>query len=405
MSRRSEATPQVNRSTSSSSRSTTTPQVNRSTTSSSRSTTTPQVTRSNSGNTRSGGAGNHVGGSTTRSGDAGSHVGGSTTRGNGDKGTVTVPSTTRRSDSSAGKVDKVTKSDRTSTVGNRTTDARPSVTPPAGNIKPGNNDKGGNGKPGGIDKGGSGKPDNGRGDNGRGGNGRHGGNDKPGGIDKGGNGKPGGIDKGGHDKDRHGDRGRNVNGYNPKNRYDYSGHHYRDEFSRHHTNHSWSWHRPLPPPVRYYRPVLREWYRPVVPYGWHYYTGAPVIDRILGISFGSLFNTSIDYLYYNGYEIDGFADHVIYLRDVALINFLWEDVMLCFDNADMLVNAQFIYHNYYNDTYRYDRIYNSLCRVYGPPITGDSRGVSWFGGSGNGWVTLSTYQNLGHYYMTLSIGY
>ena len=405
MSRRSEATPQVNRSTSSSSRSTTTPQVNRSTTSSSRSTTTPQVTRSNSGNTRSGGAGNHVGGSTTRSGDAGSHVGGSTTRGNGDKGTVTVPSTTRRSDSSAGKVDKVTKSDRTSTVGNRTTDARPSVTPPAGNIKPGNNDKGGNGKPGGIDKGGSRKPDNGRGDNGRGGNGRHGGNDKPGGIDKGGNGKPGGIDKGGHDKDRHGDRGRNVNGYNPKNRYDYSGHHYRDEFSRHHTNHSWSWHRPLPPPVRYYRPVLREWYRPVVPYGWHYYTGAPVIDRILGISFGSLFNTSIDYLYYNGYEIDGFADHVIYLRDVALINFLWEDVMLCFDNADMLVNAQFIYHNYYNDTYRYDRIYNSLCRVYGPPITGDSRGVSWFGGSGNGWVTLSTYQNLGHYYMTLSIGY
>ena len=119
----------------------------------------------------------------------------------------------------------------------------------------------------------------------------------------------------------------------------------------------------------------------------------------------TIFETSIDYLYYNGYEIDGYADHVIYLRDVALINYLWDDVMLCFDNDDRLVNAQFVYSSSYDNTTRYRRVYNSLTRVYGAPITNDSRGISWYGGGCNGWITLSTFTNMGRHYMTLSIGY
>ena len=102
--------------------------------------------------------------------------------------------------------------------------------------------------------------------------------------------RPGG--NGGHNGDR--------SGFGSHNHFNYSGHHYYNDFHRNHINHSWSWSRPLPPPARRYRPTLLDWYRPVIPYGWHPYTGAPIIDRILGLTFGTLFDASIDYLYYNG---------------------------------------------------------------------------------------------------------
>ena len=237
---------------------------------------------------------------------------------------------------------------------------------------------------------------------------------KPGGN----GGKPGGngnVDKDKNGKDRHntkpgGNGGRDhhdrPNGFGGKdNHFDYTNHHYHNDFHHNYTHHSWSWSRPLPPPTRPYRPVIYEWYRPVIPYGWAPYSGAPVIDRILGLTFGSLFDTSIEYLYYNGYEIDGYADHIIYLRNVILLNHLWDDVMLSFDAGNRLVNAQFVYHSSSYNNYRYRRIYNSLTRVYGAPITSDSRGISWYGGGCTGWITLSTNIDLGHHYMTLSIGY
>ena len=139
--------------------------------------------------------------------------------------------------------------------------------------------------------------------------------------------------------------------------------------------------------------------------GWHPYASAPIIDRILGITFGTLFDTSLDYLYYNGYEIDGYADRIIYLRNVPLLGLNWGDVMLCYDDMNRLVNAQFIFYSTYNDHRRYDRVYNSLCRVYGTPFTNSNNALSWYGGGSTGWVTLTTHSNLGHYYTTLSIGY
>ena len=135
------------------------------------------------------------------------------------------------------------------------------------------------------------------------------------------------------------------------------------------------------------------------------YAGAPVIDRILGITFGTFFDISLDYLYYNGYEIDGYADNIIYLRNVPLLNLIWDDVMLCYDSAGRLVNAQFIFQTSRSNHYRYNRVYNSLCRVYGSPVISNIEGISWYGGNATGWVTLTTHNNLGHYYTTLSIGY
>ena len=147
------------------------------------------------------------------------------------------------------------------------------------------------------------------------------------------------------------------------------------------------------------------WYRPVIPAGWYPYAGAPVIDRILDLAFGTLFDASLDYLYYNGYEIDGYADHIIYLREVSLLNLLWDDVMLSYDSYDRLANAQFVYHSAYNDRARYERVYRKLCRVYGNPFRCDDGSLSWYGGNNTGWVNLSMRSDLGHYYTTVSIGY
>ena len=90
---------------------------------------------------------------------------------------------------------------------------------------------------------------------------------------------------------------------------------------------------------------------------------------------------------------------------MRLLNLYWEDVMLCYDNYDRLVNAQFIFQTSYYDRNRYNRVYNSLCRIYGSPFTNNDGSLSWYGGNSTGWVTLAMHDNLGHCYTTLSIGY
>ena len=359
---RSSATPQVSRSGSATSRSSATPQVSHSSsTTTSRSTTTTQVRR-----------------------DA-------TTRGGSNHSKTTAPSTTLRNDNSTGR-----------TV---------MTTTPNSEIK-----KGGNGKPGG-DKGGI---DNGRRGNRDGRNGNGGiGSDSRGKRDRNGN-RPGNNGNNGNRPDDHngskdnkghnnhnarpGDNGKHGgnHGYSPKHRYDYGGHHYRNEFAWNYSHHSWS--RPLPPPVRAHRPAPLVWYRPAIPVGWHPYAGAPVIDRILGLMFGSLYEASLDHLYYSGYYIDGYADNIIYLRDVPMLNLYWPDVMLNYE-LGRLANAQFIYHSSYYDRARFDRVYNSLRRIYGAPVYQDGMTISWYGGNNTGWVTLTMNENYGDYYTTMSIGY
>jgi hypothetical protein len=129
-----------------------------------------------------------------------------------------------------------------------------------------------------------------------------------------------------------------------------------------------------------------------------------VIDRILGLVFGTLYNASLDYLYYNGYYIDGYADGIIYLRDVPMLNLYWPDVMLNYE-YNKLINAQFVYYSSYYDTSRYNRVYRSLHRVYGAPVYRDGMTVSWYGGGSTGYVTLTMINDHGDYYTTMSIGY
>ena len=369
---RSAATPQVDRSSRVSGHSASSPRVDRSSSVSSSRAATPQVTQRStpSRNNDITPRGNR--GATTRGGNSG-----------GSKGTVTHPSSSPRpSDSAIGTRDKATKSDRTSTVAPSTMTDRHGSTRRGDGTRPGINTRpGGNTKPG----------------------------DNKGGIDKPG-GNKGGIDRpsGNRPNDRHGKRpggnGRpnDNHGYSPKHRFDYSNHHYRNEFSWNHSHHNWS--RPLPPPARAHRPAPLLWRRPVIPVGWRPYASAPVIDRILGLMFGTLYEASLDHLYYSGYYIDGYADGIIYLRDVPMLNLYWPDVMLNYE-YNKLVNAQFVYHSSYYDRARFDRAYRSLCRIYGSPVFQDGMTISWYGGNNTGWVTLTMTDSYGDYCTTMSIGY
>jgi len=406
----SSAAPQVSRSSSSSSsRSQATPQVNRSNPTTSRSQTSPQVNRSNPttgaptsverrSDTRPSTVTTPSSGTPNRS-NSSSHSSGSRNQGHGNGNGTIDRGGNSSGQSGSGHVaplDNKTKhtTSRTGMTDDRTKASSPNSTTGTRVGKPGGDKPGGNG---------GGKP-----------NGGNGGGKPNGGVSGGNHGdKPGG----GHGNEGHGKRpndkgnghkgnghkGNDRHGFDSRNHYDYTGHHYRNDFHRNYTHHNWS--RPLPPPARPYRPAPIVWYRPVIPAGWTPYYGAPVIDRILGITFGTLFDVSLDYLYYNGYYIDGYADNIIYLREVPLLNLIWDDVMLCYDSSSRLVNAQFIIQSASYNTYRYDRVYRNLCRVYGNPVARTSEGISWYGGNSTGWVTLSMHNNLGHYYTTLSIGY
>lgn len=227
------------------------------------------------------------------------------------------------------------------------------------------------------------------------------------GSDRGGRGNHDRDGRGNFDNNR-GNNGGNHHGYGPNDRtghtrpYNYDRHPHRDHFSWNYSHHNWS--RPLPPPARPYRPAPLRYYRPVVPVHYRPYRGAPVIDRILGIMFGTLFDASLDYLYSSGYYIDGYADNVVYLRDVRMLNLYWPDVMLSYDGG-RLANAQFVYMSNYNDRSRYNRIYHDLSAVYGPPISVEAGMSTWFGGNTTGYVTLSLGSNYNRFYTTLSIGY
>jgi len=377
----SSASPQVTRSTNRS----TTPKVSHNSTSrvsTTRSSATPQVNR-NSGSNRPT--------TTVRPDNSGSSKRGSGTR--TDNGSITRGSRSNSGSSSNGTMTR--RSDNTPKVGTTSSPTRTDRNANVGDFNNRGNNKGNKDNRGGMgnDKGNKGNRDGMGNNNGR--NGNHGNN----GNHNGHNGKRDNMgNRNGHNGGYHG----NHNGYSPKNRFDYSNHHYRNEFHRNYTHHNWG--RPLPPPYRAHRHAPWRWYRPVIPAGWHPYAGAPIIDRILGLMFGSLYDVSLNYLYSSGYYIDGYSDGIIYLRDVPMLNMYWPDVMLNYD-LNRLVNAQFVYYDDYYNLSRYNAAYNSLCRIYGSPVFSDGMTISWYGGNSQGYVTLSMAEDYGGYYTTLSIGY
>ncbi len=179
-----------------------------------------------------------------------------------------------------------------------------------------------------------------------------------------------------------------------------------DRFHNHYRYNDWSWHSPMRPPHRPYRPASLWYYRPVVPVGFRYYVSAPVITGVLGLEFGTPFGSSLNFLYYNGYEIDGYCDNIVYLRDVPMLNYVWSDAMLQYD-YNGLTFVQFTISSPYDDRGRFNRLYNDLCMAYGTPIrrAGYNGYYSWYGGNGVGYVNLNLSYDAGRYFTILSFGY
>lgn len=145
------------------------------------------------------------------------------------------------------------------------------------------------------------------------------------------------------------------------------------------------------------------YYRPVLPYGWSVNAYLPIITGVLGLEFGTMLDASLNYLYYNNYTIDGYADNIVYLRDVAMLNYQWPDAMLRYNDRG-LEYAEFSVSSDYRDDSRYEALYAALCNEYGDPINGNDNYVSWYGGDGVGYVNLGVNYNDGRYYTLLSFG-
>ena len=253
-------------------------------------------------------------------------------------------------------------------------------------------------------------------------NGNHNRGDRPNGNNYGNNGNHYGNDRGdrpngnyGNHYSGHRDYGRDYDGRRPgyHNPHHSNPRGYDNQFNRryhdYYRHNSWSWSHPCRPPYRPWRPTPWVVHRPVVPAGWVWYSSAPRIYRVLGIQFGTVFSVSINHLFTYGYNIDGYYDNVIYLRDVPMLNYSWPNVMLNYAPGGGLASAMFSNSFAFRDLAMYNRLYNTLCGTYGSPV--DARTtpyegtVSWWGGEGQGYVTLTYYtdQN-GRFYTNLTIG-
>ena len=169
-----------------------------------------------------------------------------------------------------------------------------------------------------------------------------------------------------------------------------------------------SWHTPVAPPFRSFRPVHHHICRPVPPPGFRPWHRAPIISGILGLTFGTAYYSSLDYLFTRGYEIDGYYNGVVYLRNIQELNCFWPDVMLNYGSRNALSSAEFHYSTSYDDLGRFNRLYSDLCARYGQPVTyaEDSQGIrsTWYCGNARGFVSLEYYYDRGRYYTTLSYG-
>ena len=177
-----------------------------------------------------------------------------------------------------------------------------------------------------------------------------------------------------------------------------------DRFFNSFRHNSWSWRNPIRPSVRQWRPSTMWVYRPIVTININRYSSYPTIAGVLGLRWGTSFINSLNYLYYSGFEIDGFENNIVYLTDVELMDYAWDDVMLQFDGNDNLDYVEFAFWNYTYDTSRFYSLYHTLCSIYGSPVSYDNSMYSWYGGDGIGYVNLGMQYGTDVCYTVLAFG-
>lgn len=167
---------------------------------------------------------------------------------------------------------------------------------------------------------------------------------------------------------------------------------------------SWSWASPIRPSVRPWRPSTIWVYRPIVTVNVSRYSSYPTIGGVLGLAWGTHYGNALNYLYYNGYYIDGYMNNIVYLTDVSILNYDWDDVMLQFDGNDRLDYVEFSSWSVSYDTSRFYSLYNYLCSIYGSPVGYHDAMYSWYGGDGIGFVNLGIKYNPDYNYTVLAFG-
>ena len=205
-------------------------------------------------------------------------------------------------------------------------------------------------------------------------------------------------------------KGHVVTGGGPK--IDYSTYRYNsnwkprydgDRFFNSFRYNSWSWSNPIRPSVRPWRPTTMWVYRPIVTVNINY-SRYPTIGGVLGLGWGTSFGNALNYLYYNGYYIDGYMDNIVYLTDVELLDYGWGDVMMQFDGNNNLDYVEFVYTSDDYDTSRFFSLYNELCSIYGSPVSFTNNMYSWYGGDGIGFVNLGFERTYDYSYTVLAFG-
>lgn len=170
-----------------------------------------------------------------------------------------------------------------------------------------------------------------------------------------------------------------------------------------------SWSKPVAPPTRTNRPADFIISRPTAKKGYRPLASAPRITGIFGLTFGSTYYNSLDYLFSKGYEIDGYSGNTVYLRNVNELNFFWPDAIMHYSSRGYLESAEMHYSTRYSDNTRYTRIYTDLCRIYGVPVshnrTGNKIETYWYGSDSRGYIYLTYYYTAGRYYTTLVYAY
>lgn len=171
-----------------------------------------------------------------------------------------------------------------------------------------------------------------------------------------------------------------------------------------------NFHSHMTPPKHKYSPSPRPYLRPVPPPAFRPHHNCPVIHNILGLAFGTAINLSLDYLYHNGYAVNGYGNDVVYLRNVNQLAMIWPDAMLYY-GPNGLHGSRFCHSTSYHNRTRYNQIYSTFVSRYGSPISYENTTnriqATWFGS--NGYISLeysSGYANDGslRYFTTLSMG-
>ncbi len=163
---------------------------------------------------------------------------------------------------------------------------------------------------------------------------------------------------------------------------------------------------------RPYMPPPRPFARPLPPPSWRPAPSWRPFRSILGITLGTAFNLSVSALINSGYTVSNYANNQIFLTDVPMLNLIWPDAVMYYNNSGSLYGSRFIYSTSYPDQSRFQTAYASLVAGYGAPYdmqsTGNGFVASWWG-TGNQFIRLTyepEYSSNGYlrYFTTLSFG-